>query len=838
MRRGGWETHRLYSADGQLLGVDVKARDVLGSCGVVKRAVCRSRNKGKLSASTSLSIASGALVVGLMELSVANAQTETRTDPAPGLEPIVVTARKRSEDLQKTPVAETVLSASQANELNVHTFQDLRGLVPNLEVLPLAAANAVSLTIRGIGQTSVQANVDNKVGFYLDDLYIARSEGNQLSFFDVDSTQVLKGPQGTLFGKNTTAGALLLTTKRPSALDSGYIDVRGGNYNQLDTEGAVNIPLTDNVLTRLSFRTESEDGYIKHVLDNKTTLDANDKSGRAQLRLTPTDQLTVDVLGEYNVSHTNGGTMQLNGVVVTACNPNTTGQRRFAELHGATQCALYPILNQRDLVYGGATMTAPMSAGLFPLGTGGDYNNGVNFARRASPFSDVTVSTANLRWNYQFNDEFSLKSITGVRNSASAWYNSSTNTPDDIYAELDHTGTHQVSQEFDFSGKLLGDKLHFVAGLYYSNQRTEFTQDSGPDYSDPVGYTYVATNTFSSEAVFAQATYEVLDRLHLTVGARYNFDRKKAASDVFLQTVFTGPCAAGGGHSGYYNAFIAGSRACGGHLIGADQKSWTDFDPRVQLDFQLTPDIMTYVGATGGYNAGGFNQQLGSNLGGHLVSYNPERVWSYESGIKSEWYDHRLRVNVDGFYQTYEQIQTTVLVIYNGVNTRAIQNAAAAHEDGIELEVAAAPIPDFNLSANFAYLDQAYDKIGPGVTAFTLKTPVTTAARHTGAILADYTLHMPSDATLVPSLNWRYVGAKPSCTPIGSCYTPSYSLLGGRLDYHTADGKWTVGLWATNILDKYYYHFYSAGLSSITNGITSVLPGEPRKFGAELRREF
>ncbi|MDB5393619.1 MAG: hypothetical protein JWM91_1125 [Rhodospirillales bacterium] len=747
------------------------------------------------------------------------------------LEEVLVTARRRSENLQATPVAVTALSPAEIAQTNTRNFQDLRGLVPNLEITPLNSGGGLNLSVRGIGQTSTQVNVDAKVGFYLDDLYIARADGNALHFYDIDTLQVLKGPQGTLFGKNTLGGAVLLNTKRPGDEYGGYVDVRVGNYDRIDTEGAVNIPITDKILTRFSFRTENADGYITHKLDSGTSNNQDDKSGRIQIRVLPTDGLTVDLLGEYNELDDNGQPS-----IAVGCNPNASYQKNYNALHLVPFCTSYPSLNKQYEVYGGATLSIPTDSLITDKGIAGALSNqaGLTYGGHPSPFDKARVGTLNLRINYQINDELTIKSVTGFRRGVSNFYTAAEDVPNDIYSELDHTTTEQISQELDLSGNYFDGALTFVSGLYYINQVTRFSQNTGPDWIDPIGYSYNASNNFSSYAAFIQGTYKIFDDLALTLGARYNYDRKEAQSSVYLQRVFTGSC------STFQGAFTTGA-ACGGYATGNGAHNWYAFDPRAQLQYQVTPDIMTYVSATHGYESGGFNQQLGATLPGNsLIPYAREHIWDYEGGVKTEWLDHRLRVNVDGFYQQFSNYQATVILTYNGVTTRAIQNAASVHEDGVELEVEALPTPDLEIRANGAYLDQAYDQIGAGVTAFTLSSPVTSAPRFEGSIAVDYTFHLPSDATVVTDLNYRWVDSKPGCTsPVGACTAPAYGLLGGKITYNSPDGVWSAGLWGSNLTGKYYYYAINTLGTALANmGVGTVTPGQPREFGAEVKYNF
>lgn len=765
---------------------------------------------------------------------------------------VVVTARRREEDLQSVPVAVTALGANAIEDLNLRNFQDLRGAIPNLEVLPLATGGA-NLTIRGIGQGSSQVNVDAKTGFYVDEMYVARQEGNQLYFYDVDNLQVLKGPQGTLFGKNTTAGAFLLSTARPSADGGGYVKLRTGNMSRIDTEGAVNLPITDQVFTRFSFRTQRADGNVKHLLDDKTGNNINDQSFRAQVRFIPNEQLTIDLLGEYNREDTNGAES-----VAIGCRNNATYVQKYNLLHSVPYCNAYPVLDQRNglIGYGGATLLVPTSAAVTDIARGADSNSAnIGFRRSGghnNPFREGEVSTANLRIVYDINDNLTFKSISALRRSYGSWYNPTYNVPNDIYAEYDTTATTQLTQEFNLSGTAIDDRLNYVGGLYLFRQRTHFLQDTGPDWIDPTGYTYDANNEFSAWAAYLQASFKITEQLELTAGARYNKDKKKAQSTLNLQQRFTGPdCGTttlNGVRTDYFvNAFIIGGQNCNGILRGAGEDTWSSFDPKVQLSYQFTDDIFAYVSYAKGYNAGGFNQQLGSNLpGGGLISYEPEKLTSYEGGIKTEFWERRGRLNLNYFYQDYEEIQTTVQVTYNGVTTRAIQTGASARETGVEAEFELRPISDLVLRANGAYLNQKYTYIRPGVTAFTLTTPVNATPKFTYSVSADYTFHLDDEKTLNASLNWRAVGRRPSCAPLTfefiaaqpniRCEIAPYGLLGGRLDYSPSlDSPWSISLWGTNLLDERPQIGRNIGGGM---GIDSVTYGRPREYGIEVRRLF
>ena len=805
--------------------------------------------------STALAAVGGASSVYAQSVS----RQASTADPAPrsvdapvantgstGLTEVVVTARRRAENLQVTPVSETAISGAEAEQLNVRNFQNLRGLVPNLEVEPQASGGA-DITIRGVGQPNNQVNADVKTGYYVDEMYVGRQEGNALYFYDVDSLQVLKGPQGTLFGKNTTGGALLLNTARPGPDYGGYLQVRVGDYSRLDTEGAINVPLSDTLYTRVSFRTESADGFIKHVLDNDASDNVDDKSVRVQVRWKPTSKLTADVLAEYNQSNTNGDV-----AIVTACNPDGYAPTNYAALHTQSYCAAYPILPESAghyLVYGGATLSVPTSSLMTPIATGGDFNNGLSRHGHPGPFNNTEVTTLNLRLNYQLTDDITLKSITGYRRSHAAFYSPTEDAPNDLYAEYDSTATGQVTEEDNITGRAFGGRLNYVAGVFYYSQKTAFLQDTGPDWDgDPVGYAYGADNNFQSGAVYAQASYKIIPPVELTVGARYTYDHKSAVSSLFFQQNYDGVCAdtaaqtassPNGDPYGFLAPFVAGAAACGGFVDGSGKKQWSAFSPRVQLSYQLTPDIFLYASVTTGYNAGGFNQQLGFELpGAGLIHYDPEKLTDYEGGFKTEWLNRRLRFNVTGFHQKYSDIQTNVEVTYNHVPTRAIQTGASEHEDGVEAELEFEPIRDLLLRGNMSYLAQAYDSVAPSITLFNINSPVSSAPKYTYAFDGAYTFRFGQGYLVTPEINWRAVGAKAGCSPIGACYLPAYGLLGGRVDFKlAADSPWTASFYGTNLLDAKV--ILGEMLSSQTEfGLTSYTLGRPREYGAEFTRKF
>lgn len=753
----------------------------------------------------------------------------TQTNTLTTLEEVYVTARRQADRLQETPVSATVLSGEALAEQNVVRITDLRGAVSNLEVLE-NVSGGTHFTIRGIGQGSSVGDVDSKSGFYVDEMYVARQEGNNFYFYDIASFEVLKGPQGTLFGKNTTGGAVLLTTRRPTDEEGdSYVRLRAGNFERFDTEGGINIPLSETLLTRFSWRTQDHRGYTKRLLTDDYGSDSNDRSARLQVRYMPTDALTIDLLGEYSTSSTNGPDR-----IVTGCNPNASYMRNYNTFHSQTLCESYPILDKPYTVYGGARLTIPTSAVITDIAQGGDATSGeLNRGGNRASFNDTEVTTLNARVSYGLNENMTLKSITAYRDSWYDKYVPTINAPNDIYAERSTSQTEQFSQEFNLTGSAFDGRLTYVGGVFYSLQDTWFRDDTGPDWIDPLGFVFDMNNKFHSYAAYFQASYNMTDKLELTLGARYTYDKKEADSYVFYDSNNSPGC-------GWFDDdFLGGIAQCAGDpFIGSDQATWNSFDPRFQISYAWTPTFFTYASVTKSYNSGGFNQQLTRNLaGGAIVPYDPEEVTSYEAGVKSEWFDRRFRINASLFRQEYEDIQTTVLVTYGGVDMRQVQSGASAESRGLELELSWSPVPQMTLNANGAWLDQEYTWIHPSITSFDLNTPVTSAPEYSYGVSGSYVFYLPSNASLTASLNYRAVGDKPSCRNTVCVDLPAYGVLGGRLDYEPDFTKnWSVGLFVTNLLDELYEISRTEPGGGM--GIESYVPGRPREFGVELAYRF
>ena len=757
------------------------------------------------------------------------------------LQEVTVTAERVATSELRTPISITAISPAQLQQTNIRTPTDLKGLVPSLNIVQQGSYgnNESSIYIRGVGSAARFFNQDLAVGVYLDDIYFPTTQNLNLSFYDLQSVQILKGPQGTLFGRNTLGGAVLLETAPPGNQFGGYAQATIGTFARLDTEGAVNMPFSDTLTSRLSFHSSDVNGYINHVLDDGKNDDIHEKAARYQLRFHPGSVFTADLMGEYGESHDNG-----NEAITVACNNNAAYTRDYAIAHpGHTYCGDYPPLGQKYTVWGNSVQKFP--SGLNAYGQNPDGTlfvlgpSGLNSPGGRTPYDDGKMGTLALRMSWNLSNALTLKSITGLRRSdLNRYYDDG--TPAGLYTELVQGWDRNWSQEVQALVNVWGGRLNLVAGLFYFHDTATTIQDTGPDYDDPVGYYYANNTLEKSEAAYVQATLALTSKLNLIAGFRATQDQKGSDSKVWE-----------GCYLSYAEELATGTGGCwipgpSFNDVAAASGTWRHNDPRLQFQYQWTPEVMSYISATSGYLAGGFNAQLPyfppAGVPANKFYNTPfqqETLWDYEFGTKGEWFNHRLRVDFDAYDQIFDNIQSGVLQYYNGIDVTTTTSAADGHQRGVELAVAAIPVTNLTLQASYSYLTQGYDTIFPGARGLSKKAALTSAPNKQYSLVANYTFHLANGGTIVPAANWRYVGQQHSGTYPLQYLEPGYALLGLNLNYNSPNGRWSAGLWGTNVTDKYYFNSYASYKVPNTNmGDQQIVPGRPREVGATFRYTF
>ena len=640
--------------------------------------------------------------------------TPTSRDQSQGnvLGEVVVTARKRTENLQNVPVAATVLSGAELSKQNAVTVTDLGLTVPNFRVQPsTGSGTAPALEIRGQVQNDTVATLDPSVGVYVDGIYWSRAVGANAALADVSGVEVLEGPQGTLFGRNTTGGALNIHTNDPDLRHySGVASVSGGSYSELDGGVVLNAPIVeDKLAVRAVFQHNGHDGYVYDEVRNERLNSQDEDTIRIKVLAQPTDKLRI--LASYETFDANQEEAPWQLTYVQPAN--------FATGKGAGAIDA--------LVTNGGSLTQYVG-GSFRTSYGNDPSH-----------VDARTQTLGLTGSYDLGFAV-LKLIGGYRKEDSSNNEDLDGTPYTLLSAPLQTDIEETTGEAQLSGKLFDQRLTYVAGYFWF-------KESGSDMSEADALTAINPDYPNiqdgfiknrSQAVYAQGTYKITDALSLTGGLRYSADEKALIS-----------------HNGAFVQNAAGGAATFECLVPAElgnpsqaacsqefNTSSSDVDYTADLDYKFTSDILGYVKVSHGYRAGGDNIR-GSVTAASFAPFAPETALNYEVGLKSEYFQHRLRVNADGFYTNYDNIQRTIDVAAagGGIST-LVANAASGKVYGGELQIEALLVHGLRLGANLGVTDASYnqyqDELGNHVNEPFPYTP-----EFTYSLTGDYTHDVP-----------------------------------------------------------------------------------------------
>jgi iron complex outermembrane receptor protein len=741
---------------------------------------------------------------------------------------MVVTARRRKEGLQSAPVAVTAFDAEDLQSRNVEATTNLSNFTPNLQLEGAAAlsggsGNATTF-IRGIGQNDFAIFSDPGVGMYVDEVYMGRSIGGVMEVVDVERVEVLRGPQGTLFGRNTIGGAVLMTSKRPTYDADGLFELTGGSFFRNDIRAMANAPIIDRKLAvRFALSKVNRDGFGKRLSDGQEMGDINRVTGRAQVLWDPTSKVSVLVSLD--------GTRAREHSAVTSLTAVASGGQFLTPYN--------------DLVAPNQGITSPSGSNI--IDSSWQTNNRYRTYGTGPNRSDLDVWGISATPTWELTPNLSLKSITSYRTMDAKFGRDGDNTPFTYRETRNDVDQWQVSQELQLLGDSFSDRLTWMAGLYYFQENAKENANAflaeglydafqgldpnngmpppyppfgGSDNPANVGadlmvdiYNDVRNRSLAG---FANATYKILDNLGLNAGVRVTYDHK--AFDLVHQRMTSG-------------VYIVPPE------FELDPKAWTSFDPRVGLEYQALPNVLTYATFSSGYKAGGFN---GRPLQGvmEVTSYDPEKLWSYELGVKTDWFKRKLIFNAAGFFYDYRDIQLTV----NQTPQNFVANAAKARLGGFELEATARPIGGLRLDAALGYLNAKYVEIGEGLGP-TQMLPISTdsklmkAPTVTLSAGAEYTYALAEGyGALAARLDYAFrTKAYHDVANTESIAQDSFGLLGAHLSWMSEQDVWTVAAFATNLTDEVYR---ISGNASIPFGLAENAYGRPRELGVRLTRRF
>lgn len=779
--------------------------------------------------------------------------TLAQTEAAPaatdstGISDIVVTARKTAERAQDVPVSLSVSTGQDLANRSVQTFIDIQRQTPSLHILPSAlSATTTNISMRGQSLPDIRLNIDPAVVIYQDGVPLPRSVGsNAADLLDIDRVEVLAGPQGTLYGKNSTGGAINIFTKDPVGQFEGFVKGRIGSYLDSQIAGMVNAPVSDVVAIRLLGAYTHSDGAGRNVVDGTRAGERDSKMFRAAVKYSPTDQFTMIIRGDFTHTKMNRepfkGLAFLNPVTASAasCTFNASGVPTggFGGPTGTLEAALERngLANTTAFcAQDQATRNAQLVAADALLRTyvGGNLNDA---AVDQASGETARVWGVSGQLEYAFNDDISVKSLTAMRGFTRRSTMDLDGTPFTLLQyPFQYTSDRQFSEEAQLNVRAFDKRLNWITGVFFSNEKgTERVDQTALRLISGAGATTTSDAAVQNKSfgVFSQATFKLTDQFSATGGIRYSKDDRSVTTHNYTAT--------------FCNSLGLSLASVGG-IGGCSRPTTASFDKisyTASLDYHLNRDIMVYAKTSRGYRSGGLQQAISGATpaiaNAAFQPFQPEVVTDYEAGIKSELFDRHLRVNVAYYHSKLKNAirsTSTPTPDENGVvrSVSRAQNAATAQVDGIEWDVTAIPVNGLELNVNGAWTDARFIKYITPTGAdlsflpllFTPKWQVGASAAYTADVgIGDWRTQV----------DMSYTGRQLTSEP--GAYSPAHTIWNARtsLDIKSADVN--LAVYVRNIADKRYLA-YPVDLTSAFGFMYGGIYNPPRTFGFEVTKKF
>lgn len=802
-----------------------------------------------------LSVKGFAVAAGLALVTAANpgtaADSDTAIDEQSGaLQEIVVTARRQDEELEKVPLSVNALSASSLTELHVTNEQELQLAVPGLLTVASTSTNQLSFSIRGQALDAFSYTSPTVLA-YFDEFQTGGTTAT--TFFDLQSVQVLRGPQGTLFGRNATGGAVLYTTVQPGKEFGGYLNYNFGNFDEQKVEGAVTIPLAPWASVRLAAEDEHRDGYEHNLYLDIHEGSIDNRNFRGTLLLSPLDALQNTTTLQYGRQFGDSGASKIAGVYVS-CPPSPSCAAVELYPPGVPTAGTHPA---KLASYNGLQNFVGMEARQPFWNIWNDANGG----------HDAQLREAVNKTTYTVNDDLSIKNIVGYNHVTSRDHNDGDGSPFALLISGTGRGaqeglvfsTEQYSEELQLAGTALTKRLNYLVGGYYDRdnegQNAPVNLGCGsvafpatplnPQGCEvPGGLRYNFETDEESRALFAQATYALIGSLKFTAGFRETWE------DIQFRYVDDGSVP-GDAHQ------LAGVPVP--PVLSEREPSWT-----LGLDYQLTTQALLYVAQRGGFRVGGFNgaSAIQTNTGATTIdSYKPEIARDLELGIKyaGQLGDFPVRVNADVYE---ERVRDAQRVVSTDLSSFTL-NADKTQVDGFELDALIDVTSWLQAGLNYAYTDARFTD---GATHFievdgitgaidnrsVILGPYGDAPRHTGSAYLRVAHELPNslgqlvvrqDLYSQSYFYYSNFAASVNVPPNGSgALDPNtriggYTLLNARVEWnHIAGSRFHAAAYVRNMLNK-QYEVGGVGLGA-TVGLDTVILGTPRMEGLEIGLRF
>ena len=743
------------------------------------------------------------------------------------LSEVVVSSRRRIEKVQDVPIAVSVVTGKQAEQAGAFNVNRIKELVPSVQLYSSNPRNT-GINIRGLGSPYGLTNdgIDPGVGFYVDGVYYARPAATTLDFIDVERIEVLRGPQGTLFGKNTTSGAFNITSRKPSFTSGADFEVSYGNYAYLQAKASVTGALSKKIAGRLSFSGTQRDGIIDNVATGRPTNTLNNQGIRGQLLYTPTENTNITLAGDITTQHNDGYAQVVAGVAPT----QRAAYRQFNAIIADLNYQL-PSLNAFDRKIDHDT----------PWRSNQDLGGASLNVDTKIGEGTLTSTTA---WRFWTWDPSNDRDFTGLQVLAKS-QNPSRQT--------------QITQEVRYAGQITS-KISGVAGVFFIDQtsKTKGTEESGdaqwrfaqsstsplwktPGLFEGYGIKTNAKIHSTSAAVFGQLDWAITDRLHVLPGLRYNYDRK--AADYDRKTY--------GGLQTTNPALIKLQQSVYTNQAFTSDTDKTDFSGNLTVSYKASDNINAYATYAKSYKPVGVNVAgLPSNSAGQpmleLAVIKPEDVNHYEVGVKTSPFKNSI-LNLTYFNTEIKDFQTNVQAAELGVNRGYLANADKVRVQGVELDASFILNKHFVINGAATYTDGKYVKFtnaplpleetGSAVAFKDVSgTDLPGVSKWAGSLGGEYT----KDAKFFSNTGKFFVAldgyarSEFSSSPSASKYliVPGYAIFNGRLGFRASEGL-SVHIWGRNLLDKdYYEQLLPAGGNA---GQYAAVLGDQRTYGITLK---
>ena len=732
------------------------------------------------------------------------------------IEEIIVTARKKEESLQEVPVALTAFSSDDLEKRAVPDLMEIARFTPNMYFTPIGTASPdqSSVFIRGVGNADSFITTDPGVGTYVDGVFWGRAQGGVLDILDIERIEVLRGPQGTLFGKNTTGGAINVVSNAPKGDLDGKLSLTLGNLERVDVAGTIDLPIIEDVLNvRLSALTKNRDCLYNRPSDNACYGDENTKAYRAFLRYTPTSSFTADII--FDGTHRDAHIIPSSNIRFGL--HNTDGSPTLVEV--------FNIGVRLGMIRGPELINT-----IFPNNSKNPYAQEGNESTDAK--TDLYGISGHLKWEV---GGVTFHSITAYRDVESFAPENTDGSTADFADVTSYNESTQFTQEFRMEGLLFDNRLDYIGGLFYFHDEAItdeaallFNEIETQDAIEALigarltPFRSFVDQTTESYAAFGHVSFSLTDELRISAGGRFTYEEKEVLGARHVADIVE-------------NVPISEFTAIQPLTL---RKSWNATSYKFGIDYQFSDDIFAFANISRGFRSGGYNGR--ANTAAQLnTPFNPEFVTSYELGVKTSLLDNRVRLNLTGFFTDYTDRQLTLLTTTvdpnSGIATfePTTTNNGEAELTGFEAELIAVVTENLKLEAYAGYIDAKFtDDISKDNGDVVPLVPEWTAA-----VAGEYTVPLTRLGDLSVRVDYNYrddVAFHPQPTDISS--ENDFGLLNVKATFYSESGNFEIAAYCRNLTDKIYKYFAIDQLAGF--GLSRASYSDPREYGITITRRF